>query len=162
MPQNKSEKCLLSQMRIVKHIVLSPWFCCCCCCFYSQPVPFGFPMLYISVWTCCRWHRYSFTPENNCKMCIDPWPSLVVQGWPCAVDRTLKSSYYWTLFQDYTVEKVLDEVRRWRSSVRSPQSISTFYLFVVLSLLGFGTSTKSGLYPGLKDTFDMFCVQGIV
>ncbi|XP_076456991.1 uncharacterized protein LOC143291170 isoform X2 [Babylonia areolata] len=42
----------------------------------------------------------------------------------------------------YTVEQVLSYVRQWHESVRSPQS--TFYLFVLLTLLGFGTRDRPG------------------
>ena len=41
------------------------------------------------------------------------------------------------------MELVLDHVRQWDRSLHTPQS--AFYLFVLLSLLGFGTSTKSGI-----------------
>ena len=48
------------------------------------------------------------------------------------------------LFQLYSLEQVLAQIRRWHEAVRSPQS--TFYLFVLLSLMGFGTSIRPGMH----------------
>ena len=54
-----------------------------------------------------------------------------------------KRSTFASLFQLYSVEEVLTHVRRWHDSVRSP--LSTFYLFVLLSLMGFGTTDRPGM-----------------
>ncbi|KAK7464564.1 hypothetical protein BaRGS_00037874 [Batillaria attramentaria] len=43
---------------------------------------------------------------------------------------------------DYSLERVLEQVRQWHDSVHSPQS--TFYIFVLQSLLGLGTSDHPG------------------
>ncbi|KAK7467819.1 hypothetical protein BaRGS_00036963, partial [Batillaria attramentaria] len=49
----------------------------------------------------------------------------------------------------YSLENVLRRVRNWSESVNSPQS--TFYTFVLLSLLGFGTSTVPGSTESLLE-----------
>ena len=48
------------------------------------------------------------------------------------------------ILQVYSLEKVLEHVRHWNDSVQSPQS--TFYLFVLNSLLGFGTDARPGRF----------------
>lgn len=44
--------------------------------------------------------------------------------------------------ENYSLEEVLSHVQNWNEKVRSP--ISTFYLFILKSLLGFGTGTIPG------------------
>ena len=40
------------------------------------------------------WLEKRFTGEKSFEVCIGLWQSLIVLRWPCAADRTLKSSYH--------------------------------------------------------------------
>ncbi|KAL8572486.1 hypothetical protein ACOMHN_005632 [Nucella lapillus] len=51
----------------------------------------------------------------------------------------------------YSVESVLENVRRWHQSLDGVQSLAVFYRFVLLSLLGLGTSTSPGHEECLED-----------
>ena len=40
------------------------------------------------------WLEKGFTFEKSSEVCICLWQNLIIPRWPCAVDRTLKLSYY--------------------------------------------------------------------
>ncbi|XP_060606361.1 uncharacterized protein LOC132758686 [Ruditapes philippinarum] len=54
--------------------------------------------------------------------------------------------------KDYSLEEVLSHVQVWNEKVRSP--ISTFYLFILKSLLGFGTEYLTGKTECLIEALD--------
>nr|KAG5688046.1 hypothetical protein BaRGS_003592 [Batillaria attramentaria] len=65
--------------------------------------------------------------------------------------------------QVYSLEKVLEHVQQWHGFVHSPQS--TFYLFILYSLLGFGTRTRPGPNSrglNLTDRCELFCCGFVV
>ncbi|XP_025092691.1 uncharacterized protein LOC112563148 [Pomacea canaliculata] len=74
-------------------------------------------------------HEKMYNDSPKCKIELDYKDWLMAIRNPC-------------LQRVYTLEEVVARVRHWHESVRSPQS--SFYLFILLSLLGFGSVSKKG------------------
>ncbi|XP_076437524.1 uncharacterized protein LOC143276772 isoform X2 [Babylonia areolata] len=55
----------------------------------------------------------------------------------------------------YSVESVLEDVRRWHRLMERTPSVAIFYHFVLLSLLGLGTSTSPGNEECLADALEL-------